>query len=119
MTRLSSSQVWSRRVLNLAVILGVVAIAPGRDTNLLTKLSFVNTAKAEAHSIAAFNSEQAVALATSSRESQPTLGDEGPMPDLGGAIGWLNSAPLNSNSLRGKVVLVNIWTYTCIYSLRP
>jgi thiol-disulfide isomerase/thioredoxin len=41
------------------------------------------------------------------------------MPDLDGAIGWLNSAPLSSKSLRGKVVLVNFWTYTCINSLRP
>src|SRR5271157_2881712 len=45
--------------------------------------------------------------------------DEGAMPDLDGAIGWLNSAPLNRKSLRGKVVLVNFWTYTCINSLRP
>jgi thiol-disulfide isomerase/thioredoxin len=41
------------------------------------------------------------------------------MPDLGGAIGWLNSAPLTRESLRGKVVLVDFWTYTCINSLRP
>jgi thiol-disulfide isomerase/thioredoxin len=41
------------------------------------------------------------------------------MPDLDGAIGWLNSAPLSRESLRGKVVLVNFWTYTCINSLRP
>jgi thiol-disulfide isomerase/thioredoxin len=41
------------------------------------------------------------------------------MPDLDGAIGWLNSAPLRRKSLRGKVVLVNFWTYTCINSLRP
>jgi thiol-disulfide isomerase/thioredoxin len=41
------------------------------------------------------------------------------MPDLGGAVGWLNSAALNRKSLRGKVVLVNFWTYTCINSLRP
>jgi thiol-disulfide isomerase/thioredoxin len=41
------------------------------------------------------------------------------MPDLGGAIGWLNSAPLSHKSLRGKVVLVNFWTYTCINSIRP
>jgi thiol-disulfide isomerase/thioredoxin len=38
---------------------------------------------------------------------------------LGGAIGWLNSDPLNHKSLRGKVVLVDFWTYTCINSLRP
>jgi len=44
--------------------------------------------------------------------------DEGRMPDLGGAVAWLNSAPLNSKALRGKVVLVNFWTYSCINSLR-
>ena len=44
---------------------------------------------------------------------------EMPMPDLGGAVGWLNSGPLNGKSLRGKVVLVDFWTYTCINSLRP
>ena len=41
------------------------------------------------------------------------------MPDLGGAITWLNSVPLTRESLRGKVVLVDFWTYTCINSLRP
>ena len=41
------------------------------------------------------------------------------MPELGGAIAWLNSAPLTRESLRGKVVLVDFWTYTCINSLRP
>ncbi len=51
--------------------------------------------------------------------AHPLLADEGRMPDLGGALGWLNSAPLTSGSLRGKVVLVDFWTYTCINSLRP
>src|SRR6516225_3922641 len=45
-------------------------------------------------------------------------GDEGPLPDFGGAVLWLNSSPLNKNELRGKVVLVNFWTYSCINSLR-
>jgi thiol-disulfide isomerase/thioredoxin len=45
-------------------------------------------------------------------------GDEGRMPDLDGRVAWLNSAPLNSKALRGKVVLVNFWTYSCINSLR-
>ena len=45
-------------------------------------------------------------------------GDEGRMPDLDGAVAWLNSAPLSSKALRGKVVLVNFWTYSCINSLR-
>ena len=37
-------------------------------------------------------------------------GDEGSMPRLGGAAGWINSAPLSNKALRGKVVLVNFWT---------
>jgi len=45
-------------------------------------------------------------------------GDEGRMPDLDGAVAWLNSTPLSTKSLRGKVVLVNFWTYSCINSLR-
>jgi thiol-disulfide isomerase/thioredoxin len=45
-------------------------------------------------------------------------GDEGRIPDLDGAVAWLNSGPLSSKSLRGKVVLVNFWTYSCINSLR-
>jgi thiol-disulfide isomerase/thioredoxin len=45
-------------------------------------------------------------------------GDEGGIPDLSGAVAWLNSAPLSSKALRGKVVLVNFWTYSCINSLR-
>jgi hypothetical protein len=49
--------------------------------------------------------------------ARPTLADEGRMPDLGGASTWLNSDPLTRETLRGKVVLVHIWTYTCINSL--
>ncbi len=41
-------------------------------------------------------------------------GVEGTLPSLSGAIGWLNSQPLNAESLRGKVVLVDFWTYTCV-----
>jgi thiol-disulfide isomerase/thioredoxin len=43
---------------------------------------------------------------------------EGEMPSLAGATGWLNSRPLTEEQLRGKVVLVDFWTYTCINWLR-
>jgi thiol-disulfide isomerase/thioredoxin len=43
---------------------------------------------------------------------------EGGMPSLEGATGWLNSPPLTAAGLRGRVVLVQFWTYTCINWLR-
>ncbi len=43
---------------------------------------------------------------------------EGEFPSIGGATGWLNSPPLTVTGLRGKVVLVDFWTYSCINWLR-
>jgi thiol-disulfide isomerase/thioredoxin len=43
---------------------------------------------------------------------------EGQLPSFEGAAGWLNSSPLTPEDLRGKVVLVDFWTYTCINWLR-
>ena len=117
-----SFEVWIRRALGVAVIMGVVAIALGWDTNLLTKFSFVNTAKAEAHLINTLGSQRPAVLAASAAAAEsgsaPVLGDEGPMPELSGAVAWLNSSPLTRKSLRGKVVLIDFWTYSCINCLR-
>jgi thiol-disulfide isomerase/thioredoxin len=43
---------------------------------------------------------------------------EGELPSLGSATEWLNSQPLTAAGLRGKVVLIDFWTYTCINWLR-
>jgi thiol-disulfide isomerase/thioredoxin len=43
---------------------------------------------------------------------------EGYLPGFDGATGWLNTQPLTAEGLRGKVVLVDFWTYTCINWLR-
>jgi thiol-disulfide isomerase/thioredoxin len=48
----------------------------------------------------------------------PALPVEGLLPGFDGATGWLNSEPLTAQGLRGKVVLVDFWTYTCINWLR-
>jgi thiol-disulfide isomerase/thioredoxin len=48
----------------------------------------------------------------------PPLPVEGSFPSLAGATGWLNSPALTPADLRGKVVLVDVWTYTCINWLR-
>src|ERR1700677_5239236 len=118
-----SFEVWIRRGLGVAVIMGVVALALGWDTNLLTKFSFVNTSKAEEHLIDRLRPNKpasvlAANLSGNPADAHPALDDEGPMPDLSGAVAWLNSPPLSSKSLRGKVVLVDFWTYSCINCLR-
>ncbi|HXB20951.1 MAG TPA: hypothetical protein VNV88_06190 [Candidatus Solibacter sp.] len=118
MKRSLSFLVWIRRALGVAVIMGVVAIAIGRHTNMLKTFSIVNTAKAEEHLLGAFHPERPAMLTASAGESKPALADERSLPDLGGAVAWLNSGPLNSKALRGKVVLVDFWTYSCINSLR-
>ena len=43
---------------------------------------------------------------------------EGHLPSFAGATGWLNSEPLTPEGLRGRVVLVDFWTYTCVNWLR-
>jgi thiol-disulfide isomerase/thioredoxin len=43
---------------------------------------------------------------------------EGDLPSLGGATSWLNSQPLTAAGLRGRIVLVEFWTYTCINWMR-
>jgi len=118
MKRSLAFEVWIRRALGVAVIAGVAAIALGWDTNLLTKFSFVNTAKAEQRLIDAVHQPRPAVLTASAAEPQMTLDDEGPFPDISGAVSWLNSPPLSTKSLRGKVVLIDFWTYSCINCLR-
>ncbi len=118
MKRSLSVQVWIRRALGVAVIMGVVAIALGWDTNLLIKFSFVNTSKAEAHLINALGPQKPAGGVVTTASSETVLADEGPMPELNGAVAWLNSPPLTRESLRGKVVLIDFWTYSCINCLR-
>ena len=108
--------IWIRRVLGAAVIIGVVAIALGWDTNLLAKFSFVNTATAEEHLIHALGAPKPAP--TNASAAEPVLPDEGPMPELSGAVAWLNSPPLTREQLRGKVVVIDFWTYSCINCLR-
>jgi len=50
--------------------------------------------------------------------SSEGLAAEGVFPSLEGATGWLNTKPLDAADLRGKVVLVDFWTYSCINWLR-
>ncbi|MBB3002073.1 cytochrome c biogenesis protein DipZ [Paraburkholderia tropica] len=52
------------------------------------------------------------------RPATTTLPVLGQLPPLDGAVQWLNSPPLTAQALRGKVVIVDFWTYSCINCLR-
>ena len=62
--------------------------------------------------IMAFTEDKSVAQQTTPAAVQFPL--EGDFPSLGGATDWLNSKPLTAAGLRGKVVLIDFWTYSCI-----
>jgi len=60
------------------------------------------------------------AVAAEAQETRvtKTLPIEGSLPSFSGATTWLNSKPLSPEDLRGKVVVVDVWTFTCINWLR-
>jgi len=94
-----------RRVLGFAVLVSVVAIAFGADTGTLAKISKGSTTAVEQKLIDRFG----MAGDTSSGTKAP---------GFAGATSWLNSKPLPSADLRGKVMLVDFWTYSCVNCLR-
>ncbi|HEV2679822.1 MAG TPA: cytochrome c biogenesis protein DipZ [Rhodanobacter sp.] len=106
---------WVRRALGAMVLCGVAAIALGLDTGLLTRVSLASTGGIEQKLINAVRPTPAPQPALKAGEPLPV---EGEMPSLAGATQWLNSAPLTTESLRGKVVLVDFWTYSCINCIR-
>jgi cytochrome c biogenesis protein CcdA/thiol-disulfide isomerase/thioredoxin len=103
---------WIRRGLGVAVLAGVVAISLGLDTGLLTRVSLASTAGVEQTLLDKVHPKSATVAAAG------TLPVEGQIPSLAGAVQWLNSPPLTAEGLRGKVVLVDFWTYSCINCLR-
>src|SRR5580692_2169599 len=56
-------------------------------------------------------------IAIAAQEPSSIVGSS-PLGGLSGATGWINSPPLTAEQLKGKVVLVDFWTYSCINCLR-
>jgi cytochrome c biogenesis protein CcdA/thiol-disulfide isomerase/thioredoxin len=108
---------WVRRAFGVLVLAGVAAIASGVDTGVLTRVSLAGSNGIEQKLIDAVRPMPAAVAAPAPRPGE-ALPVEGTLPSLIGATGWLNSAPLTPASLRGKVVLVDFWTYSCINCLR-
>lgn len=67
---------------------------------------------------AAFAPARSAVLAQQMPEGVPSIVGTKPLWSLSGATGWLNSPPLKAKELKGKVVLIDFWTYSCINCLR-
>jgi thiol-disulfide isomerase/thioredoxin len=106
---------WIRRGLGALVLVGVVAIALGLDTGLLTRVSAGSTARIEQALLSRIGAGVPTNAAPADLANLPV---EGVMPPLTGATTWLNTPPLTTAQLRGKVVVVDFWTYSCINCLR-
>jgi thiol-disulfide isomerase/thioredoxin len=62
--------------------------------------------------------ESAVFAAPSSPVLQNGLAEPYPAPEISGIDNWINSGPLQISELKGKVVLIDFWTYSCINCMR-
>ncbi|MGC5703625.1 cytochrome c biogenesis protein DipZ [Pseudomonas sp. NFXW11] len=132
---------WLRKGLGAMMLAGVAAIAMGWDTGILTRVSSASTGALETalvgHLLPPADGQGGAMMAQNPAPTEPPAGAmmaaggamkmsagaaalpvEGQLPALAGAVQWLNSPPLSNEELKGKVVLVDFWTYSCINCLR-
>ena len=114
-----------RRALGVAVVAVAVLMALGVDTTLRTRVPDYTRALQRLETSAAANDEIDGLLGPRSRASGAdaqlatgALDDFGPAPEFEGISSWLNSDPLTMAGLRGRVVVLDFWTYSCINCLR-
>ena len=104
---------WFRRGAGVAVLAGVAVISTGADKTLLAGASSEGVTSVERNVLE--NVPKVVDFLVSKVSADSRMDEsKSAMPSLSGAVQWLNSPQLSAKSLRGKVVLVDFWTYDCI-----
>lgn len=104
---------WLRRGAGVAVLAAAAVISTGADRTLLAGISSEGVSRLESGVLE--NVPKVVDYLVSKVKAAPlAANDQGAMPSLSGAVEWLNSPPLTPQALKGKVVLVDFWTYDCI-----
>src|SRR3954447_25796941 len=109
-----------RQVLGGLVLVGVAAIALGLDTRVLSKISSAQTASIESSLAGRLGASQSMdeTATRTNAAGELVLPALGTLPSLAGLGPWFNSGVLTNQELKGKVVLVDFWTYSCINCLR-
>lgn len=101
-----------RQLLGVLVLAGVIAIGLGLDTRVLARLSSSQTTALET------GLARTLGVKDIADQTSKGLSDEGPLPTIDRLGPWLNSQRLTDADLKGKVVLIDFWTYSCINCLR-
>jgi thiol-disulfide isomerase/thioredoxin len=89
-----------RKAFGIIILLAVAFIASGGDA------------------VALFSKDEKPLQTTENTGLQDALEKPYPAPEIKGIHAWLNSDPLTLESLKGKVVLIDFWTYSCINCVR-
>lgn len=103
---------WLRRGAGVAVLAGAAVISTGADSVLLANTSSQGVSSVEKGVLETV--PKVVDYFVSKVKAESMDNAQGAMPSLDGAVQWLNSPALTNESLKGKVVLVDFWTFDCI-----
>ncbi|MHA6126671.1 cytochrome c biogenesis protein DipZ [Pseudomonas fluorescens group sp. PF-1] len=104
---------WLRRGAGVAVLAGAVMISTGADDVLLANTSSEGVSRVEKGLLETV--PKVVDYLVSKVKADSSMDNaKGAMPSLTGAVEWINSPALSNESLKGKVVLVDFWTFDCI-----
>ena len=107
-----------RPLLGAVIAATAVAIALGLDRPFQTAVPGYTEEFQERVEDSAFTRRELGELTGARTAEDGRLADFGPAPELDGIVGWINSEPRTLASLRGRVVVVDFWTYSCINCLR-
>jgi cytochrome c biogenesis protein CcdA/thiol-disulfide isomerase/thioredoxin len=107
-----------RRALGVSVLVVAVLMIYGVDRDLRTRVPEYTKALQALEESATAQTELEDLVGTPGLAREERLDDYGPAPDFTAVEEWVNSPPLTIAGLRGKVVLLDFWTYSCINCLR-
>ncbi len=107
-----------RRGLGVAILGVVVLMILGVDKDLQTRVPEYTRALQRLEESASARGELDELVGSDGIAQEEVLADYGPAPEFEGIQAWINSQPLTMASLRGKVVVLDFWTYSCINCLR-
>jgi cytochrome c biogenesis protein CcdA/thiol-disulfide isomerase/thioredoxin len=115
------AEFWIRGILGVGMLASVLVIGLGLDRGLLTRLSLASTSGFEQSLVDRVQprvqpQQPGTMMMMSSTNRSDATGPQ-TLPELSAAL-WLNSSPLGQDALKGHVVLIDFWTYSCINCLR-